>query len=176
MLLDSWRLNLAEALAQLVASLSGFLLMLQSSFLDSIAFDPFSLQEDCLSVSKVDVDRGQVLQSLRVAMAIVVFHEAANLAVQPRLCGEWRSYSNNNFAVTGLAPRVRGTVRRHQAAGGDCCVCLNGAILSTSGQPLGDNIISNFSRVADCRACTFKPKCFPRSRALSSCDSQERCL
>ena len=45
----------------------------------------------------------------------------------------------------------------------DCYVCLNGKILPTSGQPRGDNMISYFARVADCRACPLKSRCCPKS-------------
>ena len=45
----------------------------------------------------------------------------------------------------------------------DCYVCLNGKVLPTSGQPRGDNMISYFARVADCRACPLKPRCCPNS-------------
>ena len=45
----------------------------------------------------------------------------------------------------------------------NCYVCLNGKILPTTGQPRGDNMISYFARVADCRACPLKSRCCPNS-------------
>jgi len=41
--------------------LGGFALVLQSSELDGVAFDPFTLKEDGLAASEVDVGRRQVL-------------------------------------------------------------------------------------------------------------------
>ena len=43
--------------------LSGFRLVLQSSFPDGVAFDPFSLQQDGLAASEVDVGRCEVGQA-----------------------------------------------------------------------------------------------------------------
>jgi hypothetical protein len=42
-------------------SLSGFRVVLQSSLLDGVAFDPFSLQEDGPVFAEVDVGGRQVL-------------------------------------------------------------------------------------------------------------------
>ena len=38
--------------------LGGFPLVLQAALCDGLAFDPFSVQEDYLAASKVDVGRG----------------------------------------------------------------------------------------------------------------------
>ena len=48
----------------------------------------------------------------------------------------------------------------------DCYVCVNDKILprsSGSRGPRGDNMISYFARVADCRACPLKSRCCPKS-------------
>ncbi len=48
----------------------------------------------------------------------------------------------------------------------DCYVCLNGKALprsSGSRGPRGDDMISYFSRVADCRDCPLKSRCCPNS-------------
>ena len=48
----------------------------------------------------------------------------------------------------------------------DCYICLNGKILprsSGSRGSRGDNMVSYFSRVADCRDCPLKPRCCPNS-------------
>lgn len=48
----------------------------------------------------------------------------------------------------------------------DHYVCPSGKILPRSSGargPRGDHAISYFSRVADCRACPFKSKCYPKS-------------
>ena len=39
-------------------TLRGLSLVMQAAFGDSLAFDPFSLQQDCLAASEVDVGRG----------------------------------------------------------------------------------------------------------------------
>ena len=38
--------------------LGGFPLVLQASFWDGMAFDPFSLQQDCLAPAEVDIGGG----------------------------------------------------------------------------------------------------------------------
>ena len=53
--------------------------MLQSSEFDCVLFDPFALEQDGLTASKVDVGRRQVLQALMVAAVIVVLDEAIDL-------------------------------------------------------------------------------------------------
>ncbi|NOT73033.1 MAG: transposase [Hyphomicrobium sp.] len=45
----------------------------------------------------------------------------------------------------------------------DCYICLNGKILPRSSGSRGDNMVSYFSRVADCRDCPLKPRCCPNS-------------
>ena len=50
-----------KALARLGQSLSGFQVMLQSSLLDGVAFDPFSFQEDSPVSAEVDVGGREVL-------------------------------------------------------------------------------------------------------------------
>src|SRR5262245_55828174 len=39
-------------------TLRGFALVLQAALGDGLSFDPFSLQQDCLAASEVDVGRG----------------------------------------------------------------------------------------------------------------------
>jgi hypothetical protein len=48
----------------------------------------------------------------------------------------------------------------------DCYVCLNGKVLPRSSGARGsrgDDMISYFSRIADCRDCPLKPRCRPNS-------------
>jgi len=48
----------------------------------------------------------------------------------------------------------------------DCYICRNGKVLPRSSGARGsrgDDMISYFSRVADCRACPLKSKCCPKS-------------
>ena len=62
--------------------LGGFALVLQSSLLDGVSFDPFSFQQDGLAASEVDVGRRQVLQALVVAAVIVVIDEAFDVGFE----------------------------------------------------------------------------------------------
>jgi transposase len=48
----------------------------------------------------------------------------------------------------------------------DCYVCPNGKIAPRSNRKRkarGDNMVSYFSRVTDCRSCPLKPRCCPKS-------------
>ena len=56
--------------------------MLQASFLDCVAFDPFSFQQDCLTASEVHVGRRQVAQALVVAAVIVVVDEPVDAGLK----------------------------------------------------------------------------------------------
>ena len=56
--------------------------MLQASFLDRVAFDPFSFQQDCLTASKVHVGRRQIAQALVVAAVIVVVDEPVDAGLK----------------------------------------------------------------------------------------------
>ena len=56
--------------------------MVQSSELDGLSFDPFTLQQDCLASSEVDIGRCQVAQALVVALVIVVLDEAIDVGFE----------------------------------------------------------------------------------------------
>ena len=56
--------------------------MLQAAVLDWFSFNPFSLLQDGLTTSKVDVGGCQVLQALVIAPVIVVLDEAADVVVE----------------------------------------------------------------------------------------------
>jgi hypothetical protein len=56
--------------------------VLQSSLLDGVAFDPFSLQEDGPVSAEVDVGGRQVLEAFVVAPVIVVLDEARDLGFE----------------------------------------------------------------------------------------------
>jgi hypothetical protein len=60
-------------------SLGGFALVLQSSSFDGVALDPFTLKQDGLAASEVDIGRGQVLQAFVVAVVIVMVDEAIDV-------------------------------------------------------------------------------------------------
>jgi hypothetical protein len=74
-----------------------------------------------------------------------------------------------HIPVIDKSGRDDGTFSRHDFtfdAARDRFVCLNGKNLpcsSGSRGPRGDDTISYFSRVADCRDCPFKPQCCPKS-------------
>jgi len=56
--------------------------MLQSAFSNGLAFDPFSLQQDGLPASEVDVGRREVAQALMIAIMIVVLDEASDVGFE----------------------------------------------------------------------------------------------
>jgi hypothetical protein len=62
--------------------LCGLPLMLQAAFGDGLAFDPFSLQQDCLAASEVDVGRGKIVDALVVAAVVIVGHKCLYLSFQ----------------------------------------------------------------------------------------------
>jgi len=53
--------------------------VLQSSEFDCVSFDPFTLEQDGLTASKVDVGRRQVLQAFVVAPVVIVLDEAIDV-------------------------------------------------------------------------------------------------
>ena len=53
--------------------------MLQSSLFDGLSFDPFTLKQDGVAASEVDIGRCQVLQAFVVAVVIVVIDEAIDV-------------------------------------------------------------------------------------------------
>jgi hypothetical protein len=55
---------------------------LQASILDCGAFDPFSLHEDFLAASEVDVGGREIIQALVIAAMVVVLDEGANVRPQ----------------------------------------------------------------------------------------------
>ena len=67
----------------------GFLLVLQASFLDCVAFDPFSFQQDCLTAAEVDVGRRQIAQALMIApmVDLATGRRPCRVAGQPLLAG-----------------------------------------------------------------------------------------
>ena len=44
--------------------------MLQASFLDRVAFDPFSFQQDGLAAPEVDIGRGKIVDALVAAPVV----------------------------------------------------------------------------------------------------------
>ena len=56
--------------------------MLQASFLDCVAFDPFSFQQDFLTAPEVHVGRRQIAQALMIAPVVVVVDEPANAGLK----------------------------------------------------------------------------------------------
>lgn len=71
-----------EDLAHLGLMLSGPAAVLQASGSDGVAFDPFSFQQDGLTMPEVDVGRGQVANALVVPEMIVVGDEVADLLLE----------------------------------------------------------------------------------------------
>ena len=56
--------------------------MLQATFLDCVAFDPFSFKQDCLTAPEVHVGRRQIAQALVIASMIVVIDEPADAGLK----------------------------------------------------------------------------------------------
>ena len=78
MLLDNLSSVGTEALARWGWSLSGLQVVLQSSLLDGVAFDPFSLQEDGPVSAEVDVDEARDL-GFEIARQVIVLEQNAVL-------------------------------------------------------------------------------------------------
>ncbi len=62
--------------------LCGDLAVMQAPGLDSLSFDPFSLFQDGLSPSEVDIGRGQIIDALVIAVGVVVIHEGFNAGLK----------------------------------------------------------------------------------------------
>ena len=58
--------------------------MLQAPSLHCLLLDPFSLVQNGLSASEVDVSGGEVFQALMVSLMVVVLDEGFDLGVQVR--------------------------------------------------------------------------------------------
>src|ERR1700748_3315365 len=56
--------------------LCGVSLMLQASVLDGVSFDPFSLHEDGLTASEIDIGGGEIADAFVIAQMIIMLHEA----------------------------------------------------------------------------------------------------
>ena len=65
-----------------VDCLSDGFAVLQPSFLDSLAFDPFSPVDDGLGSSEVDVGWRDVVEALVISFMIIVIDEAPDLLFQ----------------------------------------------------------------------------------------------
>ena len=56
--------------------------MLQSPLFDGLSLDPFSLQQNGLAASEVDVGRSEIVEALMVAPVVVVLDEGRDLAFE----------------------------------------------------------------------------------------------
>lgn len=81
--------------------LSGLLAILQAPQVDSVFLDPFSLLQDLVATSEVDVSGCQVLQALVISSMIVVADEPANLALE--ITGEEVVFQQD-AVLQGLVP------------------------------------------------------------------------
>jgi hypothetical protein len=52
--------------------------MQQAAFFDCISFDPFSVEQDGLAPSEVNVGGREIIQALMIALVIVVIDEPAD--------------------------------------------------------------------------------------------------
>ena len=60
--------------------------MKQASRFDGLSFDPFSLLQDGLAASEVDIGRGEVLQALVIASMVVLIDKGIDLL--PEITGQ----------------------------------------------------------------------------------------
>ncbi len=81
--------------------LCGDLAVMQASGFDSLSFDPFSLFQDGLSPSEVDIGRGQIIDALVIAVVVVVIHEGFNAGL--KISGE-EVVIQQDTILQGLVP------------------------------------------------------------------------
>ena len=81
--------------------LCGDLAVMQASGFDSLSFDPFSLFQDGLTPSEVDIGRGQIIDALVIAVVVVVIHEGFN--VDLKISGEEVVFQQDAI-LQGLVP------------------------------------------------------------------------
>ena len=62
--------------------LCGDLAVMQASAFDSLSFDSISLFQDGLAPSEVDIGRGQIIDTLVIAVVVVVIHEGFNAGLK----------------------------------------------------------------------------------------------
>ena len=66
--------------------LCGDLAVIQAAGFYGLSFDPFSLSQDGLSPSEVDIGTGQIIDTLAIVVLVIVIHEGFNAG--PRTSGE----------------------------------------------------------------------------------------
>jgi len=81
--------------------LCGDLAVMQASGFDSLSFDPFSLFQDGLPPSEVDIGRGQIIDALVIAVVVVVIHEGFNAGL--KISGE-EVVIQQDTILQGLVP------------------------------------------------------------------------
>ena len=52
--------------------------MMQAPGFDGLSFDPFSLFQDGLTTTEVNIGRGQIVDTLVIALVVVMIHEGFN--------------------------------------------------------------------------------------------------
>ena len=77
--------------------------MKQAPGFDGLPFDPFSLLQDGLAASEVDIGRSKVLQALVVAPVIVMIDEGVDL--QPEITGQVVVFQQD-AVLQGLMPAL----------------------------------------------------------------------
>jgi hypothetical protein len=84
--------------------LCGDLAVMQAPGLDSLSLDPFSLVQDGLSPSGVDIGRGQIIDGLVIAVVVVVIHEGLNAGL--KISGK-EVVSQQDTVLQGLVPSFK---------------------------------------------------------------------
>ena len=77
--------------------------MTQAPGLDSLSFDPFSLLQDGLAASEVDIGRGEVLQALVIASMVVLIDKGIDLL--PEITGQVVVFQQD-AVLQGLVPSL----------------------------------------------------------------------
>ena len=81
--------------------LCGDLTVMQAPGFDNLSFDPFSLFQDGLTPSEVDIGRGQIIDALVIAVVVVVIHEGFNAGL--KISGEEVVFQQD-AVLQGLVP------------------------------------------------------------------------
>jgi hypothetical protein len=79
---DDFRRDRKEYLAHLLRMLSGLAAMVKTSILNGLWFDPFSIKQDGLASSEVDIGRSEIGDALVVSQMIIVSDEVADLGFE----------------------------------------------------------------------------------------------
>ena len=81
--------------------LCGDLAMMQSPCFDGLSFDPFSLFQDGLTTTEVNISWGQIVDALVIALVVVMIHEVFDASL--KVSGEEVVFQQDTV-LQGLMP------------------------------------------------------------------------